>query len=77
MHQRHHKLASALLLALSAGGAMAQDATPAPAPDKAKNLGAVIVTGTRADNRTESSSLTPIDVVSAKVLQQTGTAELS
>ena len=30
MHQRHHKLASALLLALSAGGAMAQDATPAP-----------------------------------------------
>ena len=77
MHQRHHKLASALLLALSAGGAMAQDATPAPAPDKAKNLGAVIVTGTRADNRTESNSLTPIDVVSAKVLQQTGTAELS
>ena len=77
MHQRHRKLASALLLALSAGGAVAQDATPAPAPDKAKNLGAVIVTGTRADNRTESSSLTPIDVVSAKVLQQTGTAELS
>ncbi len=77
MHQRHHKLATALLLALSAGGAVAQDATPAPAPDKAKNLGAVIVTGTRADNRTESSSLTPIDVVSAKVLQQTGTAELS
>ncbi|WNL45437.1 TonB-dependent receptor [Dyella sp. BiH032] len=77
MHQRYHKLASALLLALSAGGAVAQDATPAPAPDKAKNLGTVIVTGTRADNRTESSSLTPIDVVSAKVLQQTGTAELS
>lgn len=77
MHQRYHKLAYALLLALSAGGAVAQDATPAPAPDKAKNLGAVIVTGTRADNRTESSSLTPIDVVSAKVLQQTGTAELS
>jgi iron complex outermembrane receptor protein len=77
MHQRYHKLASALLLALSAGGAVAQDATPAPAPDKAKNLGAVIVTGTRADNRTESSSLTPIDVVSAKVLQQTGTAELT
>jgi iron complex outermembrane receptor protein len=36
----------------------------------------VIVTGTRADNRTESSSLTPIDVVSAKVLQQTGTTDL-
>ena len=75
MHQPYRKLASALLLALSAGAAGAQDATPAP--DKAKNLGDVIVTGTRADNRTESSSLTPIDVVSAKVLQQTGTAELS
>jgi len=36
----------------------------------------VIVTGTRSDSRTESSSLTPIDVVSAKVLQQTGTNDL-
>ena len=76
MHQRYSTLASALLLALSAGAA-AQDATPAPGADKAKNLSTVIVTGTRADNRTESSSLTPIDVVSAKVLQQTGTTELS
>ena len=46
-------------------------------PAKAKDLSAVIVTGTRSDSRTESSSLTPIDVVSAKVLQQTGTNELS
>ena len=61
------------LLALSTGAA-AQDAT-APSPTKAQRLDAVIVTGTRADNRTESSSLTPIDVVSAKVLQQTGTTE--
>ncbi|MBT2115535.1 TonB-dependent receptor [Dyella sp. LX-66] len=76
MHQRYSTLASALLLALSAGAA-AQDATPAAGTDKAKNLSTVIVTGTRADNRTESSSLTPIDVVSAKVLQQTGTTELS
>ncbi|WP_266168459.1 TonB-dependent receptor plug domain-containing protein [Dyella subtropica] len=70
-------LAIALLLALSTHTAQAQDATPGPAADKAKNLGPVIVTGTRADNRTESSSLTPIDVVSAKVLQETGTTELS
>jgi iron complex outermembrane receptor protein len=63
------------LLALSTGAA-AQDTT-APSPTKAQRLDAVIVTGTRADNRTESSSLTPIDVVSAKVLQQTGTTELS
>jgi iron complex outermembrane receptor protein len=80
MHLRYRTLASALLLALSAGAAAqdsGQNATPTPAPDKAKNLSTVIVTGTRADNRTESSSLTPIDVVSAKVLQQSGTTELS
>ena len=58
--------------------AIAQDANSNPPnSDKAKNLSTVIVTGTRADNRTESSSLTPIDVVSSQVLQQTGTSELS
>lgn len=66
-------LPAALLLACSA--VHAQDTTPAA--KKAKNLGTVIVTGTRADNRTESSSLTPVDVVSAKLLKQTGTSELA
>ncbi|KRE88709.1 hypothetical protein ASG87_09040 [Frateuria sp. Soil773] len=70
------RLSAALLLALAASAAAAQDAAP-PAPAKAKKLDTVIVTGTRADNRTESSSLTPVDVVSAKVLQQTGTSELT
>ena len=65
-------LPAALLIACSA--AHAQDADGA---QKAKNLGTVIVTGTRADNRTESSSLTPVDVVSAQLLKQTGTTELS
>ncbi|PWK88636.1 iron complex outermembrane receptor protein [Fulvimonas soli] len=68
-------LLPAALLALSPAFAHAQD-EQAATPEKAKNLGTVIVTGTRADNRTESSSLTPIDVVSAKVLQQTGTNDL-
>lgn len=68
-------LAAALLCSLSAG-VVAQDAGDA-ATVKARNLGPVIVTGTRAANRTESTSLTPIDVVSAQVLQQTGTTELS
>uniref|UniRef100_UPI0018ED24FF TonB-dependent receptor plug domain-containing protein n=1 Tax=Dyella sp. ASV21 TaxID=2795114 RepID=UPI0018ED24FF len=67
-------LALALLATLSP--AYAQDATPASA-DNAKKLETVIVTGTRADNRTESSSLTPIDVVSADALKQTGTNELT
>ena len=64
---------AAVLLACSA--VHAQDTTPAVKKDK--NLGTVIVTGTRADNRTESSSLTPVDVVSASLLKQTGTSELA
>ncbi len=67
-------LSAAVLFALSSA-ALAQDPAPA-APAKAKDLSAVIVTGTRASDRTVSSSLTPIDVVSAKVLQQTGTTDL-
>jgi iron complex outermembrane receptor protein len=67
-------LSAAVLLAL-AQAASAQEATPPP-PAKTKDLSAVIVTGTRSDSRTESSSLTPIDVVSAKVLQQSGTNDL-
>ncbi|WP_158879736.1 TonB-dependent receptor [Rhodanobacter sp. L36] len=67
-------LSAAVLLALS-NAVLAQDTTP-PAQAKTKDLSTVIVTGTRSDNRTESSSLTPIDVVSAKVLQQSGTNDL-
>ncbi len=67
-------LPAAVLLAM-AGHAAAQN-TSTPPTTKAKDLSAVIVTGTRASDRTESSSLTPIDVVSAKVLQQTGTTDL-
>ncbi|HZX70715.1 MAG TPA: TonB-dependent receptor [Rhodanobacter sp.] len=76
---RPASLAIAVLLALGSAAASAQDSTQsstAPSPNKAKELGAVIVTGTRSNSRTESSSLTPIDVVSAKVLQQTGTTDL-
>jgi len=68
-------LPAALLLALASTGASAQSSN-APSTTKAKKLQMVIVTGTRADDRTVSSSLTPIDVVPAKVLQQTGTNDL-
>ena len=67
-------LSASILLALGSTAA-AQDA-PATAAAKPQDLSAVIVTGTRSDSRTVSSSLTPIDVVSAKVLQQTGTSDL-
>ncbi len=83
-HPVRSALATSLTVALAcmAGAVAAQDASVASsaqssADTKAKDLSAVIVTGTRAENRTESTSLTPIDVVSAKVLQQTGTNELS
>ena len=72
-------LAAAVLLALAGTPAAAQDSTgnnATSAAAKAKQLQTVIVTGTRASDRTESSALTPIDVVSAQVLQQTGTTDL-
>lgn len=76
IRQSHSHLARAWLpTALPpalAGTVAAQDADT-QAPAKAKDLSTVIVTGTRSDSRTESSSLTPIDVVSARVLQPVGT----
>ena len=70
-------LSAAVLLAL-ASTAAAQDTTQnPPPPNNAKNLQAVIVTGTRAQNRTDSSSLSPIDVIPATALQSTGTNELA
>lgn len=71
-------LSTALLLAFAATPAFAQttNAADTTSPAKAKQLQTVIVTGTRSADRTESSSLTPIDVVSAQALQQTGTTDL-
>src|SRR6185312_12196983 len=75
-------LAAAVLLALASTPAAAQDNTSSNTSSntttnaKAKQLQTVIVTGTRSSDRTVSSSLTPIDVVSAQVLQQTGTTDL-
>jgi len=71
-------LAAAVLLALASTPAAAQDNTSGNTTTnaKAKQLQTVIVTGTRSSDRTVSSSLTPIDVVSAQVLQQTGTTDL-
>jgi iron complex outermembrane receptor protein len=67
-------LASAVLLALSLP-VVAQDTTSTNA--QATELKTVIVTGTRAGNRTVTSSLTPIDVIPASVLRGTGTVDLT
>ena len=74
-------LTTALLLALGTPAA-AQDTAQSttqnpPPPNNPKNLQAVIVTGTRAQNRTDSTSLSPIDVIPATALQSTGTNELA
>ncbi|HJW05749.1 MAG TPA: TonB-dependent receptor [Rhodanobacter sp.] len=68
-------LPAAVLLAL-AGNVAAQDVAQ-PAPAKAKNLDAVVVTGTRVSNRTAGESLAPIDVLNPADLQGTGTTELA
>jgi iron complex outermembrane receptor protein len=52
-----------------------QDNTQARSPAQTTEMSTVIVTGTRADNRTKSSSLTPIDVIPSQILEQTGTAD--
>ncbi|MEO9077846.1 MAG: TonB-dependent receptor, partial [Rhodanobacter sp.] len=80
-------LAASILFALTHGAhaqeaqnstnATSQESVNAKKSMKTTELSAVIVTGTRASNRTESSSLTPIDVIPAAVLKQTGTIDLT
>lgn len=68
--RRRAPLFVAVSLAL-ASAAQAQDAT------RASNLDTVIVTGTRSTERTVSSSLQPIDVITPQQLQQTGATQLT
>lgn len=65
------------LLVLACGTAAAQTtATPEP-PKDAKTLDTVVVTGTRANDRTVAESLSPIDVITPEALEATGTSELA
>jgi iron complex outermembrane recepter protein len=74
-----HPLVVALLVALASAPAFAQTApTPTPDHDAAPaTLDTVVVTGTRASNRTVAESLSPIDVITPEALQATGTSELA
>ncbi|AND69685.1 hypothetical protein ATSB10_22310 [Dyella thiooxydans] len=71
-------LAAATLLALSQV-AVAQDASTSQdaAKKKTTELQTVVVTGTRSFDRTESTSLAPIDVLTPKDLQNTGAPNLA
>lgn len=67
--------AAASATALLAGAAHAQTA-PQMAPDAAE-LDDVVVTGTRAPNRSRLDTLAPVDVVTQEDLQNRGTTELA
>jgi iron complex outermembrane receptor protein len=59
-----------MVLATSSAGALQTVEDPS-------TLGVVIVTGTRASDRTEASSTSPIDIVTSEMLEATGTVELA
>lgn len=81
VHRRRKPLFLAVTLVLGAASlpALAQDAGNGKdaTPAKASQLDTVIVTGTRSTERTVSSSLQPIDVITPPQLQQTGATQLS
>ena len=75
-------LALALLTILAASGAHAQNTSSTPTaatanPSKAKQLQTIVVTGTRAFDRTEADSMSPIDVLTPKDLTSTGATSLA
>ena len=75
-----HPLVVALLVAFASAPAFAQTAPATPTPDQdaaPATLDTVVVTGTRASNRTVAESLSPIDVITPEALQATGTSELA
>lgn len=76
---RRHPLSLALALVLGATSVHAQEAAPADKAESAKpsQLDTVIVTGTRSTERTVSSSLQAIDVITPQQLQQTGATQLT
>ena len=69
-----HPLFLALIAATAALPALAQ--TP-PAAPTARTLDTLIVTGTRAADRTVAESQSPIDIITPETLQATGTPELA
>lgn len=68
-------LAAAILVALFATPAFAQES--APADKTANTLDTIIVTGTRVSDRTVAESSSPIDIITPEALAATGTTELA
>lgn len=64
------------LLATGVAGAATEASEATKAGDAPEAMSAVVVTGTRAENRTAAQSLQPIKVLSAEDLTQSGSSEL-
>ncbi|BAP45450.1 TonB-dependent receptor [Pseudomonas sp. 21LCFQ010] len=71
---KRHLLATAIVSANLLG--VSTFAGAEEAAQESSTLSTVIVTGTRAQERTASASLSPIDVISGDALRSTGSAEL-
>src|SRR4051794_33559853 len=76
MNRKPSPLATAIVLALSASSAFAQESAPS-ATKVANPLDTVIVTGTRVSARPVAESQSPIDIIPPEALQATGTTELA
>ena len=86
---RRNRLASALVpligISLASTAAFAQDASTAAQPAKSaaapakdtKQMQQVVVTGTRATNRTEAESLSPIDVLTPADINASGATDIA
>ncbi|GFM58222.1 TonB-dependent receptor [Pseudomonas capsici] len=74
---KRHLLGTAILSAnLLTAGTWSAAALAEEAKEESKTLDTVIVTGTRAQERTASASLSPIDVISGDSLRNSGSGEL-
>ena len=65
------------MLPLLAHPVFAQDAAAPAATKPPATLDTIVITGTRANDRTVAESLSPIDVITPEALEATGTSELA
>ena len=68
---KKHVLALSITSLFVANGAMAQ------AAPEAENSATVVVTGTRVANRTALDTTSPVDIISAESLKNTGSTEIN
>ncbi|MDZ4814459.1 MAG: TonB-dependent receptor [Pseudomonadota bacterium] len=72
MNRKFRPLSVAIALALCAPHLLAQETT-----EETKTMDTMIVTGTRANDRTVAESAAPIDIITPEMLESSGTVELA